>query len=299
MNITLGSQPPKRKLAINLLQEALKKDFPVLVLGASGTGKTFWIRYLWNEGKNKILLEENAKTLNNKTWKDLPVKAHKGILIIDNIEFINPEIQVEIMELTDNLFKNQEQNKYNFKIIMTSTLSFKELKEHPNFVPGFFGRISVQTVLFPSFAECYENAENFIENDLKIVWKKINNDENVPFGALYWVKYYYGSLKNNFWDLYKVANYWKLHKQRQVSDIELFMQHRNFIPLEAFPKIPLKQISEESEDIYIFKIHKNEKFDVISKRLRNELKKWTIKIHGSVEAAANSLGISRRSMERW
>ncbi len=293
--MNISNQPEIRKNALQTLEIFLKENFflyPFLLLGEAGSGKSFWIKQI----AEKILfhvIEKNALAFQEtEHWEETLTQAHKGVLVINNVELFPPAMQNILMEFLKEL--EEDRTPYKIKLILTSTHSLKELRATSAFVPGFIERISLLSVRLPNLKEIYDKEPQYIRTDLQNLWQE-EYKEDAPFNAFYWLETHYKNISGNFWYLKKVMLAWKMLRTLGKSNLEIQLILARFLRTNVPPVYSFSS----GEETFRFQAHKNEKYEDILVRFRREIKKWAKQTYGDLKKAAEILGISHRSMERW
>lgn len=287
-----------RKAAIEQLKGFVINPgrFSILILGARGTGKSYWLRHSLEKMEEKEAYHKVDAMLaqpNTEYWEKEMEKANGvGCLYIKDVEKLsrdNQAILFNALYTTDGKF-GLEEKKYTFRIVFTSTLHISMLRDTEQYLMHyFFDRIAQLIVKFPDFTE----ASDKIENDFKETWKKFQFDTNFPEEILPWLKEKAHTFHGNFRDLDKLCIIWNNH---QLSGLQ--------------PDEILKKVKEEFIQFYRFPEKKNEaNFEVIFSRdkqwsdtlneLKLKFKQWAQQEFGTLKKAEKALSVNHRTMERW
>lgn len=315
------NEPKYRKDTIEELLGFLKNPgfFSILLLGSRGTGKSYWlseiIKYLSVEStKTEQKSDIEQVTINNKYniitvnaliskntdkdyWEAVFKKADNGFLVIDDVEELSKETQAILFEYlsTTNGKYGLEEKKYSCRIIFTSSLDIKSLRDNQRYLLNkFYDRISQLVTRFPSFSEFNSN----IWKDFKKTWDKMAFKENkVPNTLKIWMEGNSHKFHGNFRDLDKLAINWNNCKLIGMNDEDTFEKVTNdFFKLFHFP-----EHKSENEDAFPLNIDTDDNYTEIMKNFKAHLKAFAKRKYGKLSKAKDGkpLGVSYRTMEAW
>ncbi len=292
--------PKRRILAVNQLEAYIENPgrFSILILGARGTGKSFWLVNALSKSCGKANYHHVDALLSVPTveyWEEQMAKAEKlGCMYIKDVEKLSKENQAFLFNAlctTDGSFGLTEKI-YNFRIVFSSTMSISILRDSEQYLMHyFFDRIAQLIVKFPDFAE----ASDKIESDFKDTWEKFKFDTQYPEEIIPWLKEKAHSFHGNFRDLDKLCIIWNNY-QRSVPDLsadEILNKVKNdFSNYYRYPEKP-------NESTFDINFSREKTWENTLSDLRMKFKKWAREEFGSLKKAEKILGVSYRTMERW
>ncbi|MGQ1783851.1 ATP-binding protein [Saccharicrinis sp. GN24d3] len=299
-----------RKKAIHTLKQMMEYPgrFSILVLGDSGVGKTHWISQnvksiTGNESKdNSIFIDSGLTEDSIEYWEDVFNKANNKFLIIEEVEKLSQksqEIIFNIISTHNGKFGLKEKN-LEIRIIFTSCLPIEKLRQDRRILNSkFYDRVSQFVVTFPNFNETQRD----IYSDFEETWKKFFNEQHeyhnrFPQSEEFkdWLDLVAGNMYGNFRDLDKIVINWNFHQisAEQLEESKIFeLVKKDF---EAILKYPAQRIYDDNSFVFIEDI----KYDEMLKNFRRALRNWSLNVNfNNKQKAAEMLGISHRSMERW
>jgi DNA-binding NtrC family response regulator len=296
--------PKKRQESIDLLDSYLKNPgrFIITVFGSRGTGKTHWLDELIKAKINKLkkdkpqclVLKAHMCKATIEFWEDVLRRTSNGYLVLDEIEQFkeHQDLLFEAFSTTDGNFGLVEK-KYPVRVICTSSMDVSRFRNHaPILELKFYDRISQLVVKFPDLKQTQSN----VWNDFEATWKKmefpLKSRPNESFRR--WLESNVDRLHGNFRDLDKLAiNYFHFIQNSQSAEKAQEITLKQFDEYNSFPE-SAKKIEE---GIYF---QTGIKYDDYLMSLRKKLKEWALdNAEGDMLVAAEALGVSHRTMERW
>lgn len=277
--------------------------FPILVLGDTGTGKSYWIEKLSEdvvEYKNKITFKNCGLVEDTqKYWEDLLEKNHKHFLVLEEVEKLpskSQDILFNALSTKDGKY-GCEEKKYEIRIIFTSTFPIKKIRDDRRYLSAkFFDRISQFVVAFPNF----DATQSTIYEDFKATWDKMLSDtkfkkkcpKTPDFKS--WLNTIAYKMHGNFRDLDKIVINWNLHQINKIPDEEILDILKN--DFDVLLHNPSQNIYDDNT--YVF--DKDLDYGSLLDNFRSKLKKWALALNNDDKRkAANQLKISHRTLERW
>ncbi len=307
-------QEEKEKIIIHLKHFS---GYPLLVYGASGTGKTYAIKKsaeeLYEDTRKRvgelIIIDASMEFSPERNfWEQQLKNAHNGILVIDDFENFSEKSQQILAKIFDEVPAEKigiGKEQYNARVIFTSRYSPKELQGKVNF--KLLDRISDYTVKFPTIKELIEQGKEeamlrFFEEN----WKKTGGNAGwIPkILARQWIYAYAGNMKRNLRDLIKLSVSWKKRRLLGEDDFTIyFMLYKDFdwersVSVEQSPLFT-RPVEEAIPEDCGFTFKKGEKHKEMMARFRRTYKEWLRRTYGGLKKAADAVGVSYRSMERW
>lgn len=298
-------QHAKRIKAVEKLEHYLLNPgrFSILLLGLRGTGKSHWLQIIQDGYQNEEVCLNGIVSINaslaqteRKYWNEIFEKAHKKLLVIDNVEKLSTECQDLLLEgLSTEKGANYgfDKKEFNFRLVCTSTFDVTTLRDTEEHLSNsFFDRIAQLVVQLPS----YQDIPSAIWNDFLLTWNKMSFMDNSDLPGDYlkvWLEKYAPNLHGNFRDLDKIAINW--HQYRLMKEKEeniLKFVRSDFNEFIHFPE-------HRSELPVAFYIEGNCTFEDNLKDFRRQYKKYLVSKYGTLRKGEKEAGKSYRSMERW
>ncbi|MGB0522615.1 MAG: ATP-binding protein [Flammeovirgaceae bacterium] len=298
-------EPLARRDAIERLEGYLINPgrFSILILGAHGTGKTYWLKTLQQLHRQKDCLEDCiiinaaiAKHMQQEYWEEQFKKANGKLLVIEDVENLSRETQETLFEGLSTGEGGKygfDQKVYDIRVAFTSSKSITALRDYDILSNRFFDRISQFIVTFP---ECLTTKDGIWE-DFKKSWAKMSfQEENkIPDRLKNWLEGNTHRFNGNFRDLDKIAINW--HNYRLIGKAEneiLRLLIKDFDTNLHYP-------AQDNESAEVFMINKEEGFAGNLQLFKSHYKAWLNKQYGSYKnkAAIKKAGRSSRTMESW
>lgn len=315
---TITTQGKHRREAVELLSHFMRNPgwFSILLGGARGTGKSFWVQKIYAAFQGIEGLEEYQKPLLIKRADQIPADreaiatlfrdAQMGALVIEDIDEL-PEVPqqrllLEALVTGDGKLGLGDERDY-IRIIFTTSKPISDLKSGENrLLPELWDRISQLVVELPSFAVEKEN----ILQDFNATWGKMQFDilSNMPDlrELKEWLEAESGHFHGNFRDLDKICILWHQYRLIVYGDmakisapLEVKVFERVKADFERFSSFPLQQ----SDESMVFEFEEGHSKTVLEKRFRKKFKTWALKTYGTMQKAAKELDMSPRTMDRW
>lgn len=300
------NQPDFRKEILETLFGFLQNPgrFSILLLGARGTGKLYWLGEIVKHYNDKDCLSDIiavngliAKDTDENFWEQKFAEANNKLLIVDEVEELSKRTQAILFEClsTNNGKYGWKEKRHECRIVFTSTNEITTLRDSENVLLNkFFDRISQLVVAFPSFSE--KNIS--IWDDFKATWSKmIFPKDKLPKKDLEdWLKTHSHKFHGNFRDLDKIAINWRNYQLAGVNEKEILGKvSKDFFSLYHFPE-------HKSENKNAFYIKENLDFyNEIQPMFLKFVKEFAKAKYGKLSKAPEGkpLGVPYRTMERW
>jgi DNA-binding NtrC family response regulator len=311
-----NKQHPKRKNAIDKLEKMMNYPgrFPILVVGDTGTGKTHWVKHLCNEAiefSGKLIIEYGGLAEETyEYWDGLVKKADKHFLLIKEVEKLSIKSQELLFKAlsTENGLYGFEEKNLTIRIMFTTCFPIEKIRDDRRYLTSkFFDRISQFVVEFPNFDQTQTN----ISEDFKDTWEKMFGQEGNPYkekcpkGNHFkkWLETEAYRMCGNFRDLDKIAINWSLHQialngndHKKNGDNEEAILLKVKADFKKFLHNPNQKIYDDNTFVFEESLDYGETMD----SFRMKLKSWALALNNNDKIkAANMLGISYRTMERW
>lgn len=126
-------------------------QFPVVIFGAPGSGKTSWASALAKAKGHFIVVESNQAPRTLKDWRQLLSEGPAGSLIFENLEKWSDSTQNTLAQLLKENFK------FNKSFICTADISLHAKVQDGQFRHDLFYRLSVRPVNLPRLLQCAED----------------------------------------------------------------------------------------------------------------------------------------------
>lgn len=294
MEISKSNQPKIRQEQIKLLEAHLSNPgrFSILIIGDRGTGKKFWLAKIDAVKTKPIIVNASLTEASKSYWESQFKQADKGTFVVEDVEGLTKENQAILFEglATVNGAFGFESKKYEVQIIFTSSKNISILRDSEKYLTHkFFDRIAQLVVRFPNFNEC----ANTISDDLKHTWNKFEFNTAYPLLLENWLQKVAHTLHGNFRDLDKLCinwnNYQLMHKKEEAI---LKLIEKDFSEYYRFPE-------SKKEDMPNVHFSREKKYRDALHDFQLEFKKWAKEEYGTLRKAANEMGVSARTMERW
>ncbi|MDD2386096.1 MAG: sigma 54-interacting transcriptional regulator [Bacteroidales bacterium] len=308
-----NKQHPKRKNAIDKLEKMMNYPgrFPILVVGDTGTGKTHWVKHLCNEAiefSGKLIIEYGGLAEETyEYWDGLVKKADKHFLLIKEVEKLSIKSQELLFKAlsTENGLYGFEEKNLTIRLIFTTCFPIEKIRDDRRYLTSkFFDRISQFVVEFPNFDQTQVNiSEDFIATWEKMFGQEINPYKDKCPKGHHFIKWLEGEayrMSGNFRDLDKIVINWNLHQIVSNGNENGYSKEEILkIVKEDFKRFlhnPNQKIYEDNTFVFEESLNYGEIMD----SFRINLKKWVLAYNNNDKIkAANMLGISYRTMERW
>ncbi len=297
----------KRNDLVEILKYYIKNPgyFSVLLLGDSGTGKSFLINEALDKADN-----DNAGFYYpfeiGKTENEISRIFEKEYIIIKNIEEledIQQNILTKALSTTDGKI-GLGKNKGLKRIIFTSSFDVSQLRDsREHLIDRFWDRISQLVLKVPSFKEFPSE----IYNDFKLVWEKMKFKEfsKQPDDGEFtgWLRDNCQTFTGNFRDLDKISILWhqyriieyKDSKQKFKSDIEARIFRKVRADFELFNHYP----SQKTDTTNVFEFEKGKTWEQIERNFKSKFKNWAKNEYTSIKEATKELNMPLRKMDKW
>jgi len=281
--------------------------FSILILGDSGTGKTYILKELFNElevNDDKVgyfypfQIGESKKSIN-----EIFTKEYIVIKDAEGLSDIQQDIIFEALSTNDGKIGFDE-NKGLKRIIFISSYNVEQLRESKeHWSDKFWDRVAQLVVKIPSF----KDFSSEIKNDFKSVWKKMNFKvykkfpEDVEFYE--WLKNNCGTFAGNFRDLDKIAILWHQYRimeyekveQKFKVDVETRIFRKVRKDFESFTHFP----TQKADSSNIFEFEKGKTWEQIDRAFKSKFKKWAKENYGTIINATKELNMPPRKMDKW
>jgi len=300
MKVSIDKQHAKRKAAIQKLNNYLENPgrFSILILGKTGTGKTFWLEQFAEKKGIEVIMVKGRLTEETKDyWAHILKKAHQKVLLIKDVEYLSKksqELLFEGLSTKDGKFGLAEKE-YEVRIVFSSSKPIANLRDSRQYLSNhFFDRIAQLVVEFPSFDSCSAK----IVEDFKVSWKKFGF-KKAPYPKVLedFLKEKGHSLNGNFRDLDKLCISWDQSYRDVLAEKEVDDKHLAQEVIAGFKKYNHFPESKET-GIYEFSIE-DKSADELIKNFKAKLKYWAVEKYGTLQKAGEALGMSYRTLERW
>lgn len=276
----------------------------ILVSGPSGCGKTHTIENVLAEldFKRKSIPAVFAPE-SVKAWKELVDRLSQEeykVLVVDHVEDMPHVAQTAMFHAFSNTrgdLMTFPDSKYKMRFLFTTTMEIADLRSDSEvLMPHVYDRISHLIVRMKPLTALDNTWGRF-----KQVWKALgfmdhNSLPKEEGGLRQWITSNVDKMNGNYRDLEKLAIRW--HNRRLLG----FDEDRilNLINNEY------KEIgfgAEPELDAAVFHIPQPNGGSVtwveIEANFKRYLKEWSVKEFGTVSRAANQLGVSVRTLDRW
>lgn len=272
-NYITGHAPTIREL--DLVKRISLSDKPILINGASGTGKSIVAKLIkeacripdeqyvelncaqFSDGLIESELFGHKKGSFTGATEDkigLLQKANNGLIFLDEIHSLSKSAQQKLMKaIEEKTFYPVGSNKViksNFRVVCATCDNLLELVEEKKFRPDFYARIShLQIQLYP-LRERKEDILPLVEFYNSKYLRKISIPEDVKkeLQKLQW--------QNNARDIEALVDYWHINSLGviKISDIpESFYSQRSEYK-KTLSKQEIKRITEIGLKDYIFEL---------------------------------------------
>lgn len=306
LNLLLKSESKRRKEAISKLHSYVINPgrFSILLLGARGTGKTYWLQELQNLYKTKSIFLDNITLINSSVinsysksdWTKVFEKSNNGLLVIQDIENLNKESQALLF---DGISTGQggkigfEKKEFDIRIAFTSSKNIALLRDNELYLSHkFFDRICQFAVELPS----YEKGSSIIWKDFVKTWRKMNFQEHLDLPSTElkdWLESNNLTLFGNFRDLDKIAIIWHNYRLLGTEEASILDKvKKDFINFCKYPE-------NKSDGKKHLEIRSELSWDDNLHYFKMRYKEYIIAKYGSLKLGAKEAGNSYRTMERW
>jgi len=279
--------------------------FSILLLGDSGTGKSYLINQVFNDiEKDKIGFYYPFEI--GETNEKVEKIFEKEYIIIKNIEELSKNQQnilFNALSTSDGKIGFGQQKDFK-RIIFTSSYDVMQLREsREHLIDRFWDRISQLVIKMPSF----KDYSSTIINDFKSVWEKMDFKEfpklpqDVDFS--FWLKENCKTFSGNFRDLDSIAILWHQYRiieygdsiQKFKSDVETRIFRKVRADFEEFTHFP----SQKTDNSNVFEFEKGKTWEQIERNFHSKFKAWVKREYESIKAATEELNMPLRKMDKW
>jgi Transcriptional antiterminator len=194
------------KNAVKLAKAAILypgKSLHSLILGASGSGKSYFANLMYQFAKENRVIHENApyvrfncvnycdnqeqmeKELFGTGGESALIRAEGGVLFIDNIELLPASARNKLVRMVESNIIEMENTRKNLNVIIICAMnnsSNRSLIE--NYSKYFFIRISITPLQERSFQERFRLIERFFSIEAERSNKVININSEILIGLL-------------------------------------------------------------------------------------------------------------------
>ncbi|MFZ4454657.1 MAG: ATP-binding protein [Bacteroidales bacterium] len=307
----------------NLRDEAIDKltktfnypgRFPVLVIGDTGTGKTYSIQNAISVAtKVKGAYETVNAGLSEETvdfWDNILKKSDNKFLIIDDVEKLSKksqEILFDRMSTENGLYGFGEKN-LTIRIVFVSTFPISKIRDDRRYLTArFFDRISQFVVEFPNFEKTQTNIyDDFISTWDKMFKNNVRYKEEYPDFPEFkkWLEGIAYKMYGNFRDLDKIVINWNLHqisfnydgKDENKDEINNKILDIIKTDFEKYLHNPSQRIAEDNT----FVLDEDSDYGTLINDFRHKVKEWSMAINdNNIKKAAKMLKMNPRTMEGW
>lgn len=280
--------------------------FSILVLGDSGTGKSFLIKEELKDENKKGKLGFFYPFELGETEAEIAVIFKKDFIVIKNIEELSENQQNILTKAlsTEDGSIGLEKNRGLKRILFTSSFDVLHLTSGPDALMNrFWDRISQLVLSVPSFRDMPSSAyENF-----RLVWRKMDFDDlsEMPDDAdlILWLKANCANFSGNFRDLDKIAILWHQYRLMKYANVKLKKQSR--IEAEIFRSVrrDFEEIAhfptQRGDSSNTFEFEKGKSWESIERSFRSKFKLWAKKSYGTIKKAELELNMPKRKMDKW
>jgi transcriptional regulator with GAF, ATPase, and Fis domain len=184
----VGTSPPMRKL-FRLLDRIIETEIPVLIEGASGTGKELVARVLHGQGTrhSRPFLSENCGALTDTLLeselfghvkgaftgatgdkKGLFEAAHRGTLFLDEVSEMSAQMQKKLLRVLQEgelrPVGGKEVRKVDVRILSASNKNLRNEVQEARFREDLFYRLNVLTVTLPPLRDRREDIPALLQH---------------------------------------------------------------------------------------------------------------------------------------
>lgn len=305
-NDIVKSESKRRKEALLKLHSFITNPgrFSVLLLGARGTGKTYWLQNFQNLYKTNsrildsiyLLNASNANSYSESDWTEIFKKTNKGLLVIKDVENLSKKTQALLF---DGISTGQggklgfKKKEFDIRIAFTSTKDISKLRDNELYLSHkFFDRICQFAVELPT----HETGSSYIWEDFKKTWKKMNfqSHSELPSADLReWLESNNLTLFGNFRDLDKIAIIWHNYRLLGTNEDSILLKVKSdFINFCKYPENKSdekKQLEIRSEFTWADNLD----------YFKMKYVEYLIEKYGKLKIGAKEADVSYRTMERW
>jgi len=277
----------------------------ILVVGPSGCGKTNKVEIICNDlSLSRSSIPARFAPDSVEGWNSLMkgLKSEdKRVLIIDHVEDMLHDSQAAMFHLFSNqlgdltTFPNKENN--GIKVVFTSLKSIGELRTNADLImPHVYDRISQIIVRMDPIEKLGDVWGLFQE-----VWKAMDFEQHKGLpkpeaGLRMWLSANVYKMNGNFRDLEKLAIRW--HNRRLMGMEENEILENIIIEYNegGFGAEP-----EEEGNTFTFPDPDGNtvNWQSIEADFRKHIRLWSIEKYGTARVAAQKLGVSTKTLERW
>lgn len=150
----IGHSPALRRLA-GVVSRVAESDATALVEGRPGTGKTLVAHLIHSTGRRSSgpLVTVQAETVSAEQLDDLLAQAHKGVLVVEDIERLAAAAQARLVRYLKEERSRAELERNDTRIVATTSARLPELVAGGRFREDLFYRLNVFPVQVPGLAE--------------------------------------------------------------------------------------------------------------------------------------------------
>jgi len=301
----------KRKLAKALIEQHIKMEFSILILGERGVGKS---RLAQEHARQEHFVTQNCAAFDddskaesalfgyekgaftgaNKYTPGLFQEANGGTLFLDEVHHLSKVVQGKLMKAlqtdSENNYKyiplgSTKERMAKFTAIFASNLHIDELKQR--LLPDFYDRISQLIIEIPSLRETKEDREV----DWSAIWKQMKFGEEADGDKILKEDKSFASwLRNqklfgNYRDLQKIAILYQSYLRFPKETKELLAKENGYkcafdYVTKEYQKYYLANANSES-DYLNTNMEPSEMLDM----LRKDIVTWAENTYGSIPEA--------------
>ena len=160
----VGCSPAIRRLQAVLVR-AGESDVPVLIEGASGTGKTMCASILHYKGRRSAgeLIELDCGTLSVTDLEAGLTRTERGTVLLEDVERLSPDAQARLVRF----LKERGDGQSAARILATTSARLAELTARGTFREDLYYRLNVFPICLPTLRERREDVSMLAERFLK------------------------------------------------------------------------------------------------------------------------------------
>lgn len=292
--IYFGESPQMKKVK-ELASLAAGEDFPIVIMGETGTGKGLLAKWIYNhsERSSQPFVEINCSSLRGELLaselfgnirgafttavqdrQGLIEFADRGVLFLDEVGDMDMSIQPQFLKvLEEKCFRrlgDVKLRKSDFRLICATNKDLQDEIQLGRFRKDLYFRINVFPIFIPPLRENPEDIQGLAHNILKKIGKSV---EDVSPEVMQLLKTY--SWPGNIREL------------SNILERALILSQGKPLTQENFPGLNLARVLPDSKELQF--LHTIEKDHIVS--VLNSF-------GGDVKKTANVLGISRSTLYR-
>lgn len=154
------TQPFKSEALVRTQKEAqvlTKLNFPVLISGTTGSGKTSWALALAKAKGSFLLVESNQAPRSLKEWRVLFQDSSVKVLVFEEIEKWSEPTQNSLSLFFREMPRTEK------SIICTSSQELFDLVQDGQFRNDLYHRLNVRPVNLPRISNCTQDVESIAQ----------------------------------------------------------------------------------------------------------------------------------------